>query len=472
MLENYNNILLDIYIIIPFIFAFLFGIFSFIKNPIYIRRITKTIFSILFVFAFIILTGLEYTNFNIFKINVILNKFSSIFIFINAFIFLIFSIISKTFIQKSQKLFSCVLFLLFGLLNSIILFDNITIIFGSIFWIFLICFLLNSNYDKKNKNKLLYKLSKNITLLAFCSILIFYDFARLFILNQTPFNYSNIQENLYHINNTSALIGFLGFLLLIFKFFNFIPFDKNIISSNPLISNINIITNFTIGNILLYKTFIAFDYLFYNLEQYIIIFLLINFIWFIILSFRQDSLIKIFNSTLPVFIIINIFALFSFEEKGIQAYLYSTITTLISYLFLLTIFAILINKFKSDRIEDIYKIPSKSKILKLFIILTLLNLIKIPPLALFTSNLFNFIMIFSVGYDEIIMQIIPYILVFGSFAISVCALNIFNKVLIEPQNTLKNEIKLANHQTITALILTIAIIILGIYPQYFFNGSF
>ena len=144
MLENYNNILLDIYIIIPFIFAFLFGIFSFIKNPIYIRRITKTIFSILFVFAFIILTGLEYTNFNIFKINVILNKFSSIFIFINAFIFLIFSIISKTFIQKSQKLFSCVLFLLFGLLNSIILFDNITIIFGSIFWIFLICFLLNS----------------------------------------------------------------------------------------------------------------------------------------------------------------------------------------------------------------------------------------------------------------------------------------------------------------------------------------
>ena len=472
MLNSYNNILINTYIFIPFIFAFLLGIFSFIKNPIYIRRITKIIFSIIFILAFLIHTSIEDSSFSILKINFIVDNFSSIILFINAFIFLIFSIISKTFIQKSQKLYSLSNLLIFGLINIVILCDNVNITLGSIFWFFLVSFLLNTNFDPKNKNNLNRKLNINILVLAICSILIFYDFARLFILNEIPFNFTNVNENLYHINNSSIFAAFIGLIILISKLFNFIPFNKNETQCNPIIATSNTLTSFILGNIILYKTFLIFDYLFYNFEQYLTLYLIINFVWFTTLSFNQKNLIQITNSTLPIFLIINIFTLFSFEEKGILAYTYSTISTLISFLLLFIVFAILINKSKSGDMENLYKISPKNRILKFFLIIAILNLIKTPPLTLFTSCLINLVMIFSIDYDEILTEITPYILTIGSFLISVCALNIFYKILIEPQNTPKNETKLANHQIITLSLIITVIIIIGIYPQYFFNGSF
>ncbi len=467
-----NNLFINIYILLPFVFSFLLGIFTFIKNPIHIKRITKILFFIIFLCTFFILICYNNLAFSIFKIKFYLSNFSSIIIFINAFIFLIFSIISKTFIQKSQKLFSCATLLTFGLINIITLNNNIIATLGGVFWLLLIYFLLDSNYDRKNQKKFFLLLQSDIFLLLLCSILIFYDFARLFILNEISFDFVNIKENLNHINNIAILSAFFGLNLIIARLFNFLPFGKKLICSNPLIETQKTLTSFIVGNIILYKTFITFDYLFYDFEKYITIYLIINFIWFTFLSCRQDNLIKIINSILPVYSIINIFTIFSFEQKGIYTFIYGVVSILASFLLIFIVFSILTNKFKSDKIEDLQKISPKNRILKFFIIISILNLAKAPPFALFSSNLFSLIMIFSINYNEPVMELMPYILITGTLMISIFILNIFYKILIEPQSIPKNETKLAKHQIIAISLIIIIITLIGICPSIFYQGGF
>ena len=49
--------ILKIYLLIPFIFAFILGVSTFLKNPIYIRRIAKIFFFFQFIFTFCIFVG-------------------------------------------------------------------------------------------------------------------------------------------------------------------------------------------------------------------------------------------------------------------------------------------------------------------------------------------------------------------------------------------------------------------------------
>ena len=55
--------------------------------------------------------------------------------------------------------------------------------------------------------------------------LIGWDFVRYFVLNNVSLNFSTISQHLYHINDDSIKIAFVGFLILIFKLFGLIPFD-------------------------------------------------------------------------------------------------------------------------------------------------------------------------------------------------------------------------------------------------------
>ena len=462
---------LNIYVLIPFIFAFLIGICGFLKNPIYIRRIAKTMFFIQFILTFILFIAVNEENFSFLNFNFNYDSISSVLLFLTSFIFLIFSIISKTFIKKSTRLFYSALNLFLGLINTVILTDNIFLLLGCIFWIFLTIYLLNTNYSITNKKNFTKQFSADIILFLFCIILIFYNFARLFILNQIPFDFTEIKDNLYHINNTSILAAYSGFMIIIFRFLNLIPFSNKTIDNsnktNCLISTINTTAGFFIGNTLLLKIFPEFDYIFYDLEDYIGLYLILNLIWFILLSFKDKSLVKFAHYALNVFIITNLFTLFSFEEKDISIFIYGLITIILSFAFLFIVLNIITDKFKTDKIDELPKISSKNKLLKFFIIISTLNLVKIPFFGLFSSTLITLISIFSIEYDGIILNIIPYILVFGGFLITISTLNIFYKILIEPQQINKDSL-LCNHQILCLSMLLVAIIITGIYPQNFF----
>ena len=468
-----EKFLFYIYLVIPFVFAVFLGILTFLKNPIYIRRISKTFFFIQFILAFLLLIKENNNSFSFFNFNFIFDEIASIFTFLTAFLFFIFSIISKTFIKKSCRLFYCSLSTILGLTNLIILSDNICLTLGGIFWVFLISYLLKKNYRYNNKNLLLNQLKADILILLSCCVLIFYDFARLFILNEIPFNFTNLTQNLYHINNSSILYAFIGFFIIICRLFNLAPFNEKIekSSSNNHISTINILTFNIIANALLIKIYFVFDYLFYDYEDFIAAYLILNLVWFAIISLKQRTLINYAFSSFLVFITTNIFTLFSFEDEGVLAFLYGAIAIILSYTLVFLTLNLISYKFKTNEIAQLPKISSKNKLIKFFSIFAIMNIAKVPTLALFSATLINFIIIFSIDYDGTVLNFAPYICVITCFIITLSALNMFYRILIEPQKSYKNETELSNHQIITLIVLSAAIILAGIFPQSFFNGG-
>ena len=467
---------LKIYLLIPFIFAFILGVSTFLKNPIHIRRIAKIFFFFQFIFTFCIFVGFDKSGFSLFNINFIFEENSSLFIFLTSFIFFIFSVISKTFIKKSNRLFYSTLSLLLGLINLIILSDNIFLILASVFWILLVNYLYNSNFSKSNKQTFTNQLKIDIIILLTSFVLIFYNFARLFILNDIPFDFTQLKDNLYHINSISILAGFLGFIIIAFKFCSLIPFSgktlQNSTKINGFLCTINYIVSIFTGNILLLKILPAFDYLIYDFEDYFGIYLIFNLAWFILLSFKEKYLLNFAITTLLITSTSIIFSLFSFVVEGMTIFVYGISAIITSYMFLFIVFNLISEKLKTDKIDELTKIPSKNKIFKLFIITALLNIMKIPGFALFSSTLISLVNIFSIDYDGIILNFIPYFLLLGAFIVTILSYNIFNKILIEPQTQSLNKTELSNHQIITLTALAAVVIILGIFPQNFFNGGF
>jgi len=241
---------------------------------------------------------------------------------------------------------------------------------------------------------------------------------------------------------------------------------------NPYIASFNIFIFLIIGCLLFIKTYFVFDYLFYDNEEYIAIYLILNFLYYIILLLKQNTLIKFANIISSVLFIGGMFSIFSFEDKGMVSFLYSAVAILISLLFSFFIFMLLENKFKTNKIEDFLKISPKNRILKFFIIFGFLNLVKMPGLPLFTSFLIGLLMIFSTDYDGFILNLMPYVLIFGTFLVSIYVLNLLYKILIEPQAPISYDSVLSRHQVLVLFICAIAVIICGIYPQYFFDGNF
>ena len=75
-------------------------------------------------------------------------------------------------------------------------------------------------------------------------------------------------------------------------------------------------------------------------------------------------------------------------------------------------------------------------------------------------------MIFSTDFDETILNLTPYCLIGGVFILTLVAIGILYKVLIEPSTTSKMQISLCNHQILVCVILTFVIILLGICPEF------
>lgn len=458
------------YLFLPFIISLLFSLnFSF-KNPIHIRRYLKAFFLFMFALFFIIFALHQNISFDIFSYHCTLDNISIIFIGITNFIFLIFSIISKTFILKLHKLFSSSLILLFGLINLAIVFDNIFAYLITIFWIFLCNYFLQISFaQKENKKAFDFQLFCDIILLLFCAFLINFDFSRHFIVNSIPFNFTNISDIIYKISDSSIMPAFIGFLILSLKFFNLAPLNgkklTNITKTNQLLTNLETPIYVILGTILILKCYLNFDYLFYQNQNIIASLLIFNVIYYSILSMKQGNLFKFLQCS---FVAINscaIFTLFSFNNNVGAIFGYYTIAITLSYCLIAFIFMIIAQKQKTEEINKLEKMNDSTRLIPLFLVLALLNFSKVPLFAMFQANLISFITIFSIDYESSLMNITPYILLLSTFILSICGFNLISKILIEPTEIMKNQISLSNHQIITLTIILLALIIIGFFPQ-------
>jgi len=476
LLTDFKNIFLNIYIIIPFVMVFIFGGLTFLKNPVYLRRLAKLFYFIQFAFASFLFIGIGETRFSILNISFHYEKFSSILLFTISFIFLIFSMLSKTFILKSHKAFWITNLLIFGLLNTTILSDNILICYLNLIWIFFLFYFLNItfSYSKQYKKNINSQLKLDIGIVAFSICCILYDFLRYFVLNDIEFCFSNISENLYHINSFSTNVAFFGFLILILKLYNLMPFTcKNIENSdkvNPLTVYICSMVQFILATFLFIKTNIIFAYLYYDYQSIIALYLIISLIYFSILAFGYNSIYKFLNTLLIIFSIMNIFSTFVFNESGINTFIYASVGLVFSYSLMFFILAILSNKFKTDNFEEFKRISSKSPIV-FYMIFSTLNLIGVPLFATFSSRFSIFVNLFGVVFEKTFMNIVPYILVIACFTISITIYKMFHKVLIAPVEAQKYIIKLSGHQNIVLILLCFSVIVFGLFAQNSFNVS-
>jgi len=468
--DSLKNVILDIYIIAPFLFALVLGCFAILKNPVYLRRISTFFSFIQFCFASLMYLSIYQTKFFILNISFNYDKFSSILVFLTAFIFFIASIISKTFILKSHKAFYSVLFLIFGLVNTTVLSDNILICFLNIIWIIFLGYFLNVLYSTKEaKKNINSSLKADVTVIGASSVLILFDFLRYFVLNDIEFSFSNILDNLYHINSLSSLLGFFGFLILVLKLSNLIPFVSNNISNsskiNPLVNYINIFVNYLLAGFLFYKTSLVFGYFLEDFQEIIVSYLLFNFIYYLILSLRVDSIYKFLNTFIIVCFLINFFPVFVFKETGLNAYRYSIISIIVSFSLFYFVLALLSNKFKTDKFEDFKKISSKNHRVIFFIIFSILNMIGVPLLTVFVSRFLIFSTLFREELNGFILNLSPYILLFGCFVMALILLRVFNFILIEPVDNDKNTLVFSKHQTLILILLCFCILIMGLYPM-------
>ncbi len=466
--------MLKIYVILPFFFALILSMSVFLKNPVYIRRIAKTFFVIQFIITCAIFFCLKETSFSILNFDFNFTRHNQYLLFLSNFIFFIFSIVSKSFILKLHRLFYSTNFLLLGLINLSILCDNIFLFLISLFWIFIIEYFLSiSFFEKKETNTINLRLINSLIVLFISIVLIIKDFARYFLLNDISFTFSNLAQNIYRIDDLAILSAFLGFLILISRLFNFIPFNsKNLINPkniNPFIFYTNTFCAILLGSVLFYNCYNNFDFLFYQYQDLISVYFLLNFIIFIILSLRLKDIYKFSNHFLTANIAFATFAIFSFTDEAISVFSYFIFVLLISYCLCATIFMILANKFNTSNLEEFKKINDKSRLSQFFIAISLLNLGNIPLLSLFSAELICFMMIFSTEYDGIILNIVPYFLILGIFFLSFCAFSILYKILIAPIEKSPCTTSFCNHQIIVCMILTVAIVLLSICPQYLLN---
>lgn len=476
LLDSLRNVFLNIYIVAPYIVALIFGVFVFFKNPISSRRFGILFFLIHFIYSSLLLLCIEGFEFDLFNISFHLEKVSSILIFISSLMFLIISILSKTFILKSNKAFWSVMFLSCGIINTAVLSDNILIIYLNIIWLFLLIYFLNIIFikSKSEKKQIFSQLKVDLSVVIISFGLILYDFLRYFILNDIEFKFSNISENLYHINTFSTLIAFFGFVLLVFKMFNLIPLFGKMVSNssriNSVIAFFNLFPQLIIGVFLFYKTYLIFAYLYWEYQDIIVYYLIFNFIYFLILSFRVDSVVKFLFSLVPVYMIMNLFCIFTFNERGLSAFLYSFVATLFSFCLLYFVLVIISNKFKTDKFEEFKKISSKNHSLVFFTFFSTLNMAGVPMLAIFTSGITVLATLFGSDFDDKALNFVPYILIIGALFVCITMFKIIFNILIAPVDNFKIDFKLPSHQMVALILLCFCIIAIGLSGQNIFGG--
>lgn len=461
--------MLETFILIPFILAFLFAINIFTKNPIYIRRFSRLFFFLYFAFSSYILITFSKNTFCFLGINFSINEINLIYALVVNLTFFLLSIFSKNFIHKLHKLYYATSFLLLGSTNLALLSDDIFIFLLSLFWIFLIEYLLLSSFSLKKSQSLI---EKNFLCNLFCLILgaglIIKEFARFFVINELDFSFSNLTNFLYKIDDISILYAFIGFLIIICRLLKLIPFTSSKINtSNSFITTTSDFTALILGCMLFIKCYSNFDYLFYQYQDKISIFLLFNFIINICLILSQKKIFNFLNSATLINLIIIFFATFSFAKESIPVFTFSTIVLLLSFCFTSFMFIFLKDKFKTDNIENFKKINDKTKLTHFLLASSLLNFAPNPLTALFYTIGTNFLILFSTKYESECFIYILYVLIFGYLLYSIAVYTFAYKIIIEPIEKTNNIITLHNHQKTVCFILLFLLIFFCFVIQNF-----
>ena len=106
----------------------------------------------------------------------------------------------------------------------------------------------------------------------------------------------------------------------------------------------------------------------------------------------------------------------------------------------------------------------ETKILKF----SFLNFSSTPMLALFSSQLICFSMIFATDYDSVILNIAPFCLILGVFLLCLSILGVLYKILIASIQKEKT-VSFCNHQIIVCIVLVLTILLFGLLPDIIFN---
>lgn len=471
LIYNIKHFVLNFYLFIPFLSAILICLFM--NNPINIRRISKLFFSSSLFLCCGLMLVLNYDSYDFFGNTLVFSKLSlTLSLFLN-FIFMIFMFLSKTVIHKNHKAFYTLVLGCYSLINLFIFTDNLLILFILLFWLFFSQYFLayNFSYSKEAKTSLKINLSIDFIVCLAAMSLIGYDFLRYFAINNIDFTFQNILNNLALIDKNSTLVAFGGIMVIIFNLIKLLPFDGNNLNNvskiNPLCISINTISNLILASILSLKTYIVFKDLFYISQDIIIAYLLINLLYYAILSYRQNNFTKFSLCTIKISFISGFFVLFCSSNSAIGSFIYYICSVLISFCLLFCVGTILFSKFKTGKISSLLKGVSKNRLFSSFIFIALFNLAKAPFLPLFTACLYCLCLIFTNQYDTFITEIMPYCLLFGLFTVSLSVFDLIYRIFIKTnkQNT-KNPV-LLRCEVVAILFIIFMLIIINIYPNYF-----
>jgi len=423
----------------------------------------RSIANIFYFFAFILSTialfCVDEKLITILGVDFYYNKINGVFLFLANFILYLFNLNSKNSVRAVQKLFYPLSILILILINLILVVDNFFAVFLLLFLIFFINYFLNNSKDS---------LTKDCTTLFVSFLFISYGLLRYFIINDIPATLSNISQYQYKVDILSTNFALFGFLLLVSKLFNFLPF--NIKAKNSYILNFSIISYLIIGCNLLIKTFTIFNYNFYNMQNIIAFYLIINILYFVFLQFRAKGINEFLRLTLSANIVVGIFGLFLFTKSALISFIYYSIALILSYSAAFLVSNVIEQKMHTDNFSELKKISHNDKLIKFFIFVVFLNLAKVPPCVAFCASIYSYFNIFLIEFSDIIMLFIPYILFGCSFLLSLNCFGVLGKILIEPDIVLKS-FRLSPRQIFALFIVCFAILITGIAAQYI-TGQF
>ena len=205
------------------------------------------------------------------------------------------------------------------------------------------------------------------------------------------------------------------------------------------------------------------------MQDEIALFLLVNFVIFVVLSVKQNNIFKFLVNIFSANVIIGLFSVFAFEQECFRIFAYFTFVICVAYATSVFALMILSEKFKTDKFDELKRINDKSRLFQFFITVSLLNIASVPVLSFFGAELICFMMIFATDYDGVVLNIAPYVLIIGAFALSAGVFNALYRILIEPPEKSINLTSLSVHQIMVFGLLMFLIIILSFCPNYIFN---
>ena len=457
-LNNFNINFLNIYLVFPFIFALIIGVFNAFFNPIQVRLFSKIFFIVNFILSALIYLTFGFDTTKFLNISFTLDSISSLYLILNSLVFLIFNLFSKTSINRFQKLFYPIMIIVNGLINFIILTDNILALFVLIFWYILIDFLLKSTYLKEKAyfSTLKKQFALDITIFFVAISLFALNLAQYFINIEIEPCYNIIQALLANIQAQNTILSFFGLILICARLLNLFPFlclnINNTNKINPFVSTFLLLNSTTIGSFLFLKLTKTFSQTFLSYKNAIIVFLLASLFYYVFASFKNKNIVKkltyLFASNLAIALL--------FAQNKEEIFILYLFCLILSYSFCYFFSFILQKKFKSLDITVLKKIDIKSKSLKIIYLLSFLNLGYLPLLWLFIPILLTL----EEGFAE--NNLITYPIVFGIFLLVLSVFNLIYQLFIEKSDRLQTDFKLSYYQFLSLAIIVIGLIVLSV----------